>query len=97
MKYVELITTDLREYLDTCIGNGLDPREAFSETAEKARNEAHKLLRVSEVLGGGEGKGEVEVDLARESGFIFLSVPEAVAEILLAEGLARESEYQEEA
>jgi len=96
MKYVELTTTDLREYLDTCIGKGSDPRKAFSETAVKAMAEAHKLLHVSEVLGSGEGNGDVEVDLAKASGFIFLSVPEAVAEVLLAEGLARESEYQEE-
>jgi hypothetical protein len=96
MKYVELITTDLREHLDACIRNGLGPREAFSKTAEKAMSEAHKLLHVSEVLGSADGNGEVEADLAKESGFIFLSVPEAVAAILVAEGLARESEYQEE-
>ena len=93
MKYVELSTTDLKECLDTCVRNGLGPWEAFSTTAQQAMKEANKLLRVSELLGS--GKGEVEVDLTKKAGFIFLSVPEALAERLIAEGLARDSEYQE--
>ena len=55
--------------------------------------EANKLRRVSELLGS--GKGEVEVDLGKKAGFIFLCVPEALAERLVAEDLARDSEYQE--
>jgi len=93
MKYVELSTTDLKECLDTCIRNGMNPWEAFSKTARKAMSEARKLSRVSELLGS--GMGEVEVDLAKKAGFIFLSVPEALAERLVAEGLARDSDYQE--
>ena len=93
MKYVELSTTDLKECLDTCIRNGLDPREAFSKTAQQAMKEANKLLRVSELLGS--GKGGVDVDLRKKEGVIFLCVPEALAERLIAENLARDSEYQE--
>ena len=93
MKYVELSTTDLKECLDTCIRNGLAPREAFSKTAHQAVKKANKLLRVSELLGSGEA--EVEVDLGKKAGFIFLSVPDALAETLVAENLARRSEYQE--
>lgn len=93
MKYVELLTTDLKECLDTCIRNGLDPWEAFSKTAQQAMKEANKLRRVSELLGS--GRGEVEVDLGKKAGFIFLCVPEALAERLIAEDLARDSEYQE--
>ena len=93
MKYVELSTTDLKECLDTCIRNGLAPWEAFSKTAQQAMKDAKKLLRVSELLGS--DKGEMEVDLRKQAGLIFLCVPEALAERLIAENLARDSEYQE--
>ena len=93
MSMVELSTTDLKECLDTCIRNGLDPWDAFSKTAQQAVKEANKLQRVSELLGS--GKGEVEVDLEKKAGFICLCVPEALAEKLVAENLARDSEYQE--
>jgi hypothetical protein len=93
MKYVELSATDLKDCLDNCIKNGLAPWEAFSKTAQQAMKEANKLQRVSELLSS--GKGELEVNLRKEAGFIYLCVPEALAEKLIAENLARDSEYQD--
>ena len=93
MTYVELSTTDLKDCLDTCIDNGLAPWEAFSKTAQQAMKEADKLLRVSALLSS--GKGELEVNFRKEAGFICLCVPEALAEKLIAENLARDSEYQD--
>jgi hypothetical protein len=66
---------------------------ALSKTAQQAVKEANELIRVSELLDSGEG--EVEVDLGKKAGFIFLSVPDALAERLVAENLAKQSEYQE--
>ena len=93
MKYVELSTTDLKDFLDERIKNGLAPWRAFSKTAQQATKEADKLLRVSELLSS--GMGELEVNLRKEAGFIYLCVPEALAEQLIAENLARDSEYQD--
>ena len=93
MKYVELSTTDLKDCLDNCIKNGLAPWRAFSKTAQQAVKEANRLLRVSELLRSGEG--ELEVNLRKETGFIYLCVPEDLAEKLIAENLVKDSDYQE--